>query len=153
MSHSVNKAVLVHSSIPYIQWQRQPYPPLILRSLRHRPRYGIVYAFFTNPVTVSSICLSDNPSKDCAFSFPNSTTQLAIHQKFRIVSSQRTISSIHLWQRPLRLADKNRDLGIVLLHSRIGAREKRPATPSARFPPDSFAGMNPIDVPHRSALL
>lgn len=38
----------------------------------------------------------------------------------------RTVSSIHLWQRPLGLTDQNRCLGIVLLHGGICAREKRP---------------------------
>lgn len=31
-----------------------------------------IYALFTSPETVSSICLSVRPSRDCAFSLPNS---------------------------------------------------------------------------------
>lgn len=37
---------------------------------------------------------------------------------------RRTISSVDLGQRPLSLADEDRDLGIVLLHGGVGAREE-----------------------------
>lgn len=73
--------MLVHNSIPYIQRHRSqffPYYAVAEPFYPFTPINRAVYAwFFTSPVTVSSICLSVNPSRDCDFSLPNSTISIS----------------------------------------------------------------------------
>jgi hypothetical protein len=92
-----------------------------------RSKHRFYCPVLTIPVTVSSICLSDNPSSDCDFSLPNSTEQVSARNWIPAGGScsERTVSGVDLGQGPLRLADEDGNLRIVLLHGRIGARKER----------------------------